>query len=45
MKISSIAKIKLSNPVDVYDMIDVTPNHNFLIKTQSKGQYVISHNC
>lgn len=45
MKISSISRIKLDNPVSVYDMIDVTPNHNFLVRTQKKGQYVICHNC
>lgn len=43
MKIKSIKKIILDEPKDYYDVIEATPHHNFLIKTEEG--YVVSHNC
>jgi len=43
MKIKRITEIELKNPVPVYDVIDVKPNHNFLINTKSVP--IVSHNC
>ncbi len=43
MKIKSIQRIKHESPIPVYDVIDVQPNHNFVIVGNTCG--VISHNC
>lgn len=43
MKIKSIKKIKYDRPVPVYDVLDVQPNHNFLII--SGDTLAVSHNC
>lgn len=43
MKIKSIQKIKYDEPIPVYDVIDVQPNHNFAIV--DNGTVMISHNC
>lgn len=43
MKIKSIQKIKYENPIPVYDVVDVQPNHNFAII--QNDTVVISHNC
>lgn len=43
MKIKSIQKIKYENPIPVYDVVDVQPNHNFAII--QNDTIVISHNC
>ena len=43
MKIKSIQKIKYSEPVPVYDVLDVQPNHNFAIVGETCT--AISHNC
>lgn len=43
MKIKSIQKVEYSEPVPVYDVIDVQPNHNFVVMTESSA--IISHNC
>lgn len=45
MRIKRIEKIKYDNPIPVYDVVLATPNNNFLIKTMSKQQYIVSHNC
>lgn len=42
MRVKRITKVK-SNPVSVYDVINVPDTHNFLIKT--KTGYIVSHNC
>lgn len=43
MKIKSIKKVILNEPKQYYDVIEVAPYHNFLIKTDSS--YIVSHNC
>lgn len=43
MKIASIDVVTYEEPVKVYDVIDVKPYHNFIVKTASNS--VISHNC
>lgn len=43
MKIKSIQRIKHSEPIPVYDVIDVQPNHNFALI--HNDTIVISHNC
>ena len=43
MKIKSINHTKLDTPVKVYDVINATPYHNFLIDT--KTSIIVSHNC
>lgn len=43
MRIRSIRKVRLSEPVPVYDVINSEPYHNFLIRTDSG--YAVSHNC
>lgn len=45
MRIASIKTIELENPVSVYDVVCAEPYNNFLIKTMSKQQYIVSHNC
>ena len=43
MKIKSITKVILDEPKQYYDVIEATPYHNFLIKTNTS--YIVSHNC
>lgn len=43
MKVTNIRKIKLDNPVPVYDVVEARPYNNFLIKTGDS--YIVSHNC
>lgn len=43
MKIKSIRKVNLDTPIQLYDVIDSGPNHNFIIKTNSSP--VVVHNC
>lgn len=43
MKIKSITKVILDEPKQYYDVIEATPYHNFLIKTNNS--YIVSHNC
>lgn len=43
MKIRSIQRIEYSDPIPVYDVIDVQPNHNFVIV--GSDSLIISHNC
>lgn len=43
MKIKRISKVELQEDKPFYDIIDATPYHNFLIKTDSG--YIASHNC
>lgn len=43
MKITKIEKIHYENPIPVYDVVDVQPNHNFAI--DSDGYMTIAHNC
>lgn len=43
MKIKSIKKIELDQEIPVYDVVDATPYHNFLIKTPTSS--IVSHNC
>ena len=43
MKIKSIKRILLDEPVAVYDVINAAPNNNFLIRTNSSP--VVAHNC
>lgn len=43
MKIKQIKQITLSEPIQLYDVIEAAPHHNFIIKTNT-GE-VISHNC
>ena len=43
MKIVSVTRERMSEPVPVYDVIDTGPLHNFIVKTNSSS--VISHNC
>lgn len=43
IKIKSIRKVKLNNPIKLYDVVNATPNNNFLVKTNSN--YIVSHNC
>ena len=43
MKIKNIRKIQLKTPVPVYDVVNVNPNHNFLIA--SRNGSIVSHNC
>lgn len=45
MRIAKIESIHLDTPVPVYDVVNATPYHNFLIKTRSSKRYIISHNC
>lgn len=43
LKIKSIQKIKYDEPIPVYDVVDVQPNHNFAII--QNDTIVVSHNC
>lgn len=43
MKIKSIQKIEYDEPIPVYDVIDVQPNHNFVLVGESS--LLVSHNC
>lgn len=43
MKISKIEHIHYESPIDVYDVVDARPNHNFCIRVGQRR--VISHNC
>lgn len=48
MKIKSITKIHLAEPIPVYDVVNVPENHNFLIKGHyNKDSHIclVSHNC
>lgn len=42
MKVKSVEHVHHSEPVPVYDVIDVKPYHNFIIKSNS---CMVSHNC
>ena len=42
MKIKSIETIQHDSPIPVYDVLDVQPNHNFVIASNS---LLVSHNC
>ncbi len=42
-KIKSIQRIKYDEPIPVYDVIDVRPNHNFVVV--SGDTLLVSHNC
>lgn len=44
MKIKSIQKIKLKEPIPMYDVVCATPYNNFLIHTKD-NRYIVSHNC
>lgn len=43
VKIKSIRSVKLDEPTPVYDILDVTPYNNFLVKTNTSQ--IVSHNC
>lgn len=43
IKIDNIEVVTYDEPIKVYDVIDVKPYHNFIVKTNSTS--VISHNC
>lgn len=43
MKIKSIKRIELDEPIPVYDVMNCKPNHNFFIKTNTSN--IVSHNC
>ena len=43
MRIVSIKRIELDEPVPVYDVINAAPNHNFYIQVGSRE--IVSHNC
>ena len=43
MKIKSIQRIQHTEPIPVYDVLDVQPNHNFVVVSESN--LIISHNC
>lgn len=43
MKIRSIKKIWLEEPIQFYDVVEANPYNNFLIKTNDS--YIVSHNC
>lgn len=43
MRVRSVERIQLAEPVQVYDVQNAVPNHNFLVKT-NQG-YIASHNC
>lgn len=43
MKIVKISHKILEEPKQFYDVVEATPNHNFLIKTASGA--IVSHNC
>lgn len=43
MKIVSVEKITLQEPKQFYDVVNCTPYHNFLVK--SNNHYIVSHNC
>ena len=42
--IYTINKVYLNTPKQYYDVIEATPNHNFLISTDN-DEYIVSHNC
>ncbi|MBQ2856447.1 MAG: hypothetical protein IJE78_04855 [Bacteroidaceae bacterium] len=41
--INSIKKIYYKEPIPVYDVVDVRPNHTFII--HSNNTWIVSHNC
>ena len=43
MKIKSIKKIKLEEPIPVYDILNSIPTHDFQICVGDRN--IISHNC
>ena len=43
MKVKNIRKIQLKTPTPVYDVVNVNPNHNFLVA--SRNGSIVSHNC
>lgn len=43
MKVKNIRKIQLKTPVPVYDVVNVNPNHNFLVASRTGS--IVSHNC
>lgn len=44
MKITKVSRIELSEEIPVYDIIDVQPNNNFCIGTNSEDRLLVSHN-
>ncbi len=42
-KIKNVKSLKLDSPMAVYDVINVEPYHNFIIKTNDS--MIVSHNC
>lgn len=45
MRITNIERVTLDTPMPVYDVVNATPYHNFLIKCNRSGYYIVSHNC
>lgn len=43
MKIKSVKRIILDEPIPVYDVMNCQPNNNFFIKTNTSN--IVSHNC
>ncbi len=43
MKIKSIRRISLAEPIPVYDVINAAPNNNFFVQCGSSA--VVAHNC
>lgn len=43
MKVTKVERIQYSNPIPVYDVIDVQPNHNFILV--GNDCQLVSHNC
>lgn len=43
MHITSVERIKLSEPIPVYDVINANPYNNFLVKIGNR--FIVSHNC
>ena len=43
-KVKNVCKKISHKPIEFYDVIDVEPNHNFVIQT-NKGRNIVSHNC
>ena len=41
MRITNIERVTMP----VYDVVNATPYHNFLIKCNRSGYYIVSHNC
>ena len=43
MKIKSVKRVILDEPIPVYDVMNCKPNNNFFIKTNTSN--IVSHNC